>query len=148
MTPLQATQERGKQKSDSDTILLRRQRSSSRETLCRVRANKPANLFQEEPDMFESIKLNLQKTFMQTAARKVRLNRVKEKNKNQQNSEDITASASKKIEGEFTEVAKARKNDGDRTPKSETNATNDSRNDNNETKKTSLAGSATLEGTS
>ena len=61
----------------------RRQRSSSRETLCRVRTTTAANLFHEEPDMFESIKLTPQKTFMWTTAPKVRLIRMKEKNKRQ-----------------------------------------------------------------
>ena len=50
-------------------------------------AHTPANLFQEEPDMFKSIKLNSQKTFMRTTAPKVRLNRMKEENKNNKDQE-------------------------------------------------------------
>jgi len=60
-----------RQRSDSNSTPLRRQRSQSRETLCRVKAHTPANLFQEEPDMFESIKLNPQKTLKQKTVPKV-----------------------------------------------------------------------------
>ena len=59
---------------------------------------------------------------MQTTTPKVRLNRVKEKNKKQQRSKDT-------IEEEFTKFAKTRKYDGDRTPNSKTNATNGSEKD-------------------
>ena len=70
----------GRQRSDRDSTPLGRQISPSR-----VKSHIPANLFQEEPDMYETIKLNPQKTFMPTVttAPKVRINRVKEKNKRQ-----------------------------------------------------------------
>ena len=66
-----------------------------------MRVHTPANLFQEEPNMFEDIKLETHKTFKRSRRPK-RLNRVKEITKRPQTSNE-------KIEDEFTEFANTRK---------------------------------------
>ena len=61
-SPTRKSPQRNRDRSDSDSTPHRRQRSTSRYTLCRVRPSHKMNIFQEE-DMFEEVRLKFTTNF-------------------------------------------------------------------------------------
>ena len=77
--PQSRSPQRNRDRSESNSIPHRKDRSASRETLCRVRPLTPIRVkaFQDQ-DLFEVVLLGPQQTYKRTTGKtKVRLNRVK-----------------------------------------------------------------------